>query len=515
MSWKVYLEVFRVISLRVIIGSISHETNTFSNVKTGLEKFKDRTFFLGEDIFQAFDGKRTIGSAFMKVAEEEGIELVPTIWAGATPQGLVTDEAFDYMLGKIVDGIKTAGDIDGVLLHLHGAMVVESFDDPEGQIFKSIRETAGRKIPLVSTLDLHANISKAMVDEADVLVGYDCYPHTDRYDRGLEAAKIMVDILQDKIIPTMTIEKPPMMPSTQRQKTSYYPMNALLDLAHKMEESERVVNVTVAAGYPFADIEHAGMSMVVTTNNDLELAERKAKKLSALAWRLRRDFLAEVVPVPDAVEEAMNLAEGPVVLADHADNPGGGAPCDGTLILRELIEKNAQNAVVALIADPEAVNKAIEAGIGEVITMKIGGKTDKLHGAPLKVTGEVRIISNGKFVSKGPMGTGMEVDLGRSVVLRSGGVDIIITEKRFQPTTLELYRSFGIEPAEKKIIVVKSAVHFRASHEPIAKKIIEVDAPGIHSARLSAFRYRKLRRPIFPLDPEMLGITELKKSLDD
>ncbi|UCD73515.1 MAG: MlrC C-terminal domain-containing protein, partial [Candidatus Bathyarchaeota archaeon] len=183
--------------------------------------------------------------------------------------------------------------------------------------------------------------------------------------------------------------------------------------------------------------------------------------------------------------------------------------------LRELIEKNAQNAVVALIADPEAVNKAIEAGVGKTITMKIGGKTDKLHGAPLKVTGEVRIISNGKFVSKGPMGTGMEVDLGRSIVLRSGGVDIIITEKRFQPTTLELYRSFGIEPAEKKIIVVKSAVHFRASHEPIAKKIIEVDAPGIHSARLSAFRYRKLRRPIFPLDPEMLGITELKKSLED
>jgi len=504
-----------VIGLRVITGSISHETNTFSNVKTGLEKFKERIFLLGEEMFEAFAGKHTICSAFMEVAGEEGFELIPTVWAGATPQGLVTDEAFDYMLGRIIDGIKSAGDVDGVLLHLHGAMVVESHDDPEGYVFKSIREVVGKKVPIISTLDLHANISEIMVGEADVLVGYDCYPHTDRYERGLEAARIMVETLKGRIVPTMAMEKPPMMPSTQRQKTSYYPMNALLDLAHKIEEDDQVVNVTVSAGYPFADIGHVGMSMVVTTNNNLELAKEKAKRLSQLAWRLRRHFLAEVVPVHEAVTEAIRATEGPVVLADHADNPGGGAPCDGTVILEELLNSDAENAVVALIADPEAVDEAITAGKNKTVTMKIGGKTDRLHGRPLEVTGEVRVISDGKFISKGPMGTGMEVNLGRTVVFRSGGVDIIITEKRFQPTTLELYRSLGIEPGEKKILVVKSAVHFRASHESIAKKIIEVDAPGIHSARLSAFRYRKLRRPIFPLDPEMLGITELKKSLSD
>lgn len=504
-----------MIGLRVITGSISHETNTFSNVKTGLEKFKERIFLLGEEMFGAFAGKHTIGSAFMEVAGEAEFELIPTVWAGATPQGLVTDEAFDFMLGRIIDGIKSAGDVDGVLLHLHGAMVVESHDDPEGYVFRAIREVVSKKVPIISTLDLHANISKAMIDEANVLVGYDCYPHTDRYDRGLEAARIMADVLKGRIIPTMVMEKPPMMPSTQRQKTSYYPMDALLNLAHKMEEDEEVINVTVAAGFPFSDIEHAGMSMVVTTNNDLELARDKARELSKLAWNLRRHFLAEVVPVREAVAEAIQAAEGPVILADYADNPGGGAPCDGTAILEELLSKGAENTVLALIADPEAVEKATKAGGDKTVTLKIGGKTDSLHGKPLEVTGEVRVISDGKFTSKGPMGTGMEVNLGRTVVFRSCGIDIIITEKRFQPTTLELYRSLGIEPGEKKIIVVKSAVHFRASHEPIAKKIIEVDAPGIHSARLSAFRYRKLRRPIFPLDPEMLGITELKKSLSD
>ena len=503
------------IGLKIVTGSISHETNTFSNIKTGLDKFRDDTFLLGEEMFDAFAGKRTIGSAFMKVAEEEGFKLIPTIWAGAEPQGLVTDDAFDYMLGIILEGIKSSGSVDGVLLDLHGAMVVESHDDPEGYILKSIRDIVGEKHPIISTLDLHANITKLMIENANVLVGYDYYPHTDCYERGIEAARIMVDVLKGKIIPAMAMEKPPMMPSTQRQKTSYYPMSALIDLAHQIENDERVVNVTVAAGYPFADIEEAGMSMVVTTNNDPELAREKAKELSSLAWRLRRHFLAEVVPVSEAVEEAMQATEWPVVLADHADNPGGGSPCDGTVILRELLSRGAQDAVVCLIADPEAVHTAIKAGVGKTVTMKVGGKVDKLHGEPLEVTGEVKIISDGKFISKGAMGTGMEVNLGRSVLLQSGGVGIILAEKRYQPTTLELYRSLGIEPTEKKILVVKSAVHFRASHEPIAKKIIEVDAPGIHSARLSAFRYRKVRRPIFPIDPEMLGITELKRSLSD
>jgi len=501
--------------LRVITGSISHETNTFSNVKTGLDRFRERLLLEGEEMFEALAGKRTIGSAFLKVAEDRGFDLIPTVWSGATPQGPVTDDAFEYLLGKMIDGIRSAGDIDGILLHLHGAMVTESHDDPEGYIFKSIRSVVGESIPIISTLDLHANISEAMVEEADVLVGYDCYPHTDRYERGLEAAEILAGILTGDITPTMVMDKPPMMPSTQRQKTAYYPMNVLLDLAHKIEEDERIVNVTVAAGYPFADIEHAGMSMVVTSDNDPELAKERASELSSLAWRLRRHFLAEVIPVPEAVEEAVEAESGPVVLADHADNPGGGAPCDGTVLLRELLDRGVENAVVALIADPEAVERAIVGGVGETMTLKIGGKTDKLHGETVEVEGKVRLVSDGRFISKGPMGTGMEVDLGRTVVFRSGGVDIIITTRRYQPTTLELYRSLGIEPSDKKILIVKSAVHFRASHEPIAKKIIEVDAPGIHSARLSAFRYRKLRRPIFPLDPEMLGIVELKRSLSD
>jgi microcystin degradation protein MlrC len=216
-----------------------------------------------------------------------------------------------------------------------------------------------------------------------------------------------------------------------------------------------------------------------------------------------------------AVTEAIASPKGPVVLADHADNPGGGAPCDGTVLLKALIDHGAQNAVLAVMADPEAVQLLIEAGIGSTLTINLGGKTDRLHGSTMQVTGRVKLISDGTFRATGPMATGLESQMGRTVVFTSNGVDIIITEKRIQPTDLELYRSVGIEPAQKQIIAVKSAVHFRASHEPIAHKIIEVDTPGIHSARLSAFQYQKLRRPIFPLDIEFLDIAELKPKFID
>ncbi|MDQ1278832.1 MAG: hypothetical protein QG670_92 [Thermoproteota archaeon] len=500
--------------MRVAIGSISHETNTFSNVLTGFNKFEEN-LYLRADIIMTFKGKHVIASAFINILEAEGFEIIPTVWASATPSGLVTDDAYDHLLAEMTRPIKETSGLDGVLLHLHGAMVTQSHDDPEGDILETIRTIIGNAVPIISTLDLHANVTEKMVRNANVLVGYDTYPHVDGYDRGIEAAKLMVKILQGNLKPSMAMKKPPMILSTQKQKTNYYPMNVLFNLAHKIEDDERIANVTVSGGYPFADLEFAGVTMVVTSNNNLTLAQEKANQLADLAWKLRRDFLADIVPPREAVAEAIASPEGPIVLADHADNPGGGSPCDGTIILKTLLDMKAENAVLAVIADPDAVNKLVKAGIGKTLTIKLGGKTDKLHGPPINVTGTVKLISDGTFLPNGPMSSGLESHLGKTVVFKCSGVDVIVTEKRLQPTDLELYRSLGIDPTKKKIIVVKSAVHFRAAHEPIAKKIIEVDAPGIHSARLSAFKYKKLRRPIYPLDVEMLGIAELKRSFWD
>jgi len=278
-----------------------------------------------------------------------------------------------------------------------------------------------------------------------------------------------------------------------------------------MEKMNGVETITVAQGFPYSDVEFAGMSIIVTTNGDQGLADKCADELKELAWSLRRDFLVnDLVSVTEGIQKVKTDKEGPIILADTGDVSGGGGTCKGTVVLKAILEAGLENGVVAAISDQDAVEKAEEAGVGNEVTMNLGGKVDKLHGEPIQVKGLVKLISDGKFIRKGPMGTGSESEMGRTIVFRIGSVDVIITEKRVHPTDLQLYRSLGIEPTEKKFIVVKSMTHFHASHEPIAKEIVYLDTPGLSSARLAGFGFKKLRRPIFPLDFEMLGIIELK-----
>jgi microcystin degradation protein MlrC len=288
-------------------------------------------------------------------------------------------------------------------------------------------------------------------------------------------------------------------------------MTKLLEEAHRMEQMPGIGVVTVAAGFPWSDIKEAGMSFIVITNDDQKLADALAQELSDLAWSIRRDFLVKPMPVRDALKLVKAAKEGPIVLADIGDNPGGGTPCDGTFVLKAVLDEGLAGGVFGVIWDPSAAAKAAKAGPGKDIEVSLGGHTDKLHGKPLKVKALVKRVSDGKWIVKGLMGTGSETDMGLTAVLRVAGNDLIVTSKRLQPLDLELYRSQGIEPTDAKFIVVKSSVHYRASHEPIAKEVIELDTPGLTSPRLAGFKFRKIRRPIFPLDFEMLGITELKK----
>jgi microcystin degradation protein MlrC len=495
--------------MRIITGTISHETNVLSTIRTDLEQFNRRLLLRGDEVFDHFRGTRTPIGGLMDGCERHGFELIPTVFASATPSGKITDEAFDALLGEILDGIRDAGPIDGVALHLHGAGVSESHDDIEGHVLSEVRRLVGNR-PLVSTFDLHANHTRLMVDSADVLIGYDTYPHIDGYERGLEAIDVMARLLNGSLRPTKAFSQPPMMPALQAQFTGRHPMKALMDRAFEMEEIGGVETITVAAGFPWSDFEDVGLSIIVTTNDDQGLADRCADELSGLVWGLRRDFLVKPTPVREALEKVKEVEEGPIVLADIGDNPGGGAPCDGTVVLKAILETGLEGGVFAVMADPGAVEQAASAGVGNEVTLDLGGKIDALHGTAFRVTGVVRLLSDGRFINKGPMGTGAETDMGRTAVLRIGGVDVIVTEKRLQPTDLELYRSLGIEPTEKRFIVVKSSVHYRAAHEPIAKEVIELDTPGLTSPRLAGFGFKKIRRPIFPLDLEMLGITELK-----
>jgi microcystin degradation protein MlrC len=304
--------------------------------------------------------------------------------------------------------------------------------------------------------------------------------------------------------------KPGMVPTLQAQYTGKFPFNLLVERAHQHEQNEKVLGIWVTGGFPWSDFPDVGMGVIVVTDDDISLAQEIANEISDLAWSMRKEFLANPSPVEAAIQEAMSSEGGPYVIADIGDNPGGGGPCDGTVLLKALIDMNAQNTVFAVMKDPEAVKTAINAGIGKELTLELGGKTDEFHGAPLTVKGTVKMITDGRFMPTGPMSRGLEADIGNTVLLTVGGVDIILTTERIQPTTLAIYRSVGIEPTEKKIVAVKSSVHYRAVHTPIAKKIIEADTPGVTSPRLAGLPFKNLKRPIFPFDVETLGIVELK-----
>jgi microcystin degradation protein MlrC len=489
--------------MRIAIGGISHETNTFSTLKTDLSLFERRGVHGGEALLPAFAGTRTIVGGFLDGARSEGFEAVPTMLAEAAPSGTVTADAFDRLTELLIRELRDAGPIDGVLLELHGAMVAENAQDGDAEILRRVRDVVGT-IPIVGVLDLHANISDAMVALADALVGYDTYPHVDMYERGVEAAAIITRIVRGGLRTACALRKPPLMPPLPKQCTSYEtPMRALIELAHRREQEPGMVSVTVAAGFPYADVPEAGLAVLAISEGDQAQADAVADEIAALAWARRDEFLVRCTPVDDALdiaEAAQDGEAGPVVLADTADNPGAGAPCDGTILLAGLLERGVQNAALGALWDPLAVEICRVAGVGATVELLLGGKTDDMHGVPLTVRGRVRLLSDGRFKNLGPMNTGAETRMGPTAVLQIDGVDVIVTSNRVQALDAGMFRSQGIDPTRKRVLVLKSSVHYRGAFEPLAARVVEVDTPGLSNADLLRYPYRHVRRPIFPLD---------------
>ncbi len=487
--------------MRIATGCIGHETNTFSSVPTSIDDFK-RSYHISDDIISTFRQTSTITGGFIENSEKLGIQIIPLLWTFAMPSGAVEQRAYDTLKGEFLDLLRNARQIDGVFLDLHGAMATEEIEDAEGDLIRSVREIIG-SLPIVVTLDLHANITAEMAEYSDTIIGFDTYPHVDCYDRGVEAAQVIFDIVRGSIRPTMAYRQLPLLTSPPAQCTMKPLMIRVVKQLHALETEPDVVTATLSMGFPFADIRDAGVSVLVTTNGDQQLAEQHADNFAKYIWDMREEFNPNLVSVEEAIEIA-NRSEGhPIVLAEGADNPGGGGPCDGTMILRKFIEADVQDAVIAIIADPESVALAIEAGVGNTVALNVGGKTIPLHGDPVELTGYVKTISDGKYVNKGPMARGVRNSLGQTAVVKVGGVEIILTEHRVQPIDAEVLRSVGIEPRERKLIALKSAVHFRADYTPIAHEILEVDTPGIHSPDLFSYDYQKVRRPIYPLETDV------------
>jgi len=485
--------------VRFFIGMLAHETNTFSSIPTDRRQFEARDLRYGGELLEAYRDTGTCLGGMIGAAAAHGITLAPSLAAAASPAGRVTKEFYAEARDRLLADVRSAGPLDGILLDLHGAMVVDGIDDGEGDLLEAVRAAAG-SLPIAVTLDLHANVTAAMVRAATLLHGYKTYPHVDMDARGREATERLRDVVAGRLRPTVAFRQPAMLPPIAGQLTARGPMRRLYDLADAMERRPGVISVSIFAGFPLADIRDAGLSIYVATDRDQPLADALADELAETAWTHRREFLHTAVPIETAVARALAADGRPIVLADIADNTGGGAAGDTTGILRELLRVGATDTTLACIWDPAAAAACVAAGVGATVTVDVGGKVDATHGPPLSLTGRVRAVSDGRFVHTGPMFRGLAGRLGPTAVLQVDGVKVILITHRWQTLDLEMIRFVGIEPERERILVVKSSIHYRAAFEPIARDIIEVDAPGLSSSNLTRFTFTNVRRPIFPLD---------------
>jgi microcystin degradation protein MlrC len=488
--------------MRIIIAMMKHETNTFSPVPTNLERFArgQAIPYQGVAAYEAYQGTGSGISAFIDLAESEKAEIILPIAANAWPSGPVHDDAYEYICDSICQAVEKG--CDAILLDLHGAMVTQSLEDGEGELLRRIRAITP-DVPIGVALDMHTNLYPEIVDNVTVLAGYQTYPHIDMYETAQRAGQPIFAMLRGEVQPTMAWGNRPMLPHVMRQGSGDSPNRELQARCREIEQ-QGALAVTVFTGFPHADIQNAGLSCVVVTDNDPALAQQLRDELLDFAWCEREAFVYHIEPLADSLAKAQNFDEGPVILLDHYDNAASGGTMDTMTVLKSILDAEFEDVAAFAIFDPEAVQQMIVAGVGQTVTLPLGGKMDMpaigLKGEPLEVTGQVKLISNGQYRNLGPMQKGVLMDMGPTVVLDTGKVEIVLISRHQEPNDLACFLSLGIDPLRKKYLMLKSRIHYRAGFQDIAKEIIECAGVGVCTSDYSLLDFKKVRRPIYPLD---------------
>ena len=490
---------------RIAIGGLIHETHGFAPTPTVLADFQ-QFWHAGQDLVTALEGTRScLGGMIEGIrGKNENWQLLPTFYAAAMPAGVVTAEAYKVLLEELTSRLKEILPVDGLLLHLHGAMITEDTLDAETDIVVRMRQIVGSDVPILVVLDMHGNINPDLAAVADVLLAYDKCPHVDVFDRGLEATTILSSCLQGRIHPVTVVRQPPLLLAPQLTDTADLPLRALHARAQEMEQDDRVVAVSILGGFAYADSPWTGPGVIVVTDDQHDLAEDLAEELCALFMQHKDSASFQALPPSEAVTQALQLPEGPVILVDSADNIGGGTPGDGTDALQAMLAARVVEGTV-VIADPESVALCHAAGTGARLSMRVGGKTDDWHGQPVELNGEVMAISDGIYpceLEEHHFSSfyGDTLDMGPTAWLRVDGVNIVLTARKTPPFDLVQLRGIGIEPEAQQMIVVKAAVAYRTAYLPIAAHVIEMDTAGLCTSNLQRFEYKHLRRPVYPLD---------------
>jgi len=490
-------------TLRAVVAMMEHETNTFSPVPTPLSRFGTPEPPRGDAVLAAFKGTGTGLGGFLDVAIEAGMEIITPIAANASPSGHVQAAAYKAICDAICKAVSAGCDV--CFLDLHGAMVAETTDDGEGTLLKRIREIAP-DLPIAISLDLHANLTQDIIDNCSVLVGYKTYPHIDMYEAVVHSGRVMMRALKGEVKPVMAWGQRPILAQTLRMGHADKPMGPMIEMARK-EEENGLLAVSAFGGFPLADFHDAGLSVVAIADGDKAAAEAACERLLDYAWKERKEWIFHSEPLAETITKAKKITEGPVILLDHADNTASGGTQDTTAVLKEVIDQGLEDVAMFGICDPAAVAEMEVAGVGSEITIDLGGKVampaiGRDEGEPLRVTGRVRAVTDGSFVVTAKMGRGTTEHMGKTAVFETGNVQIVVCSQNVEPFDLGCFRSVGIEPTAKRYLILKSRIHYRAGFAEIARHEIPCNGVGVTSSDNSLFKFEKVRRPIYPLEPD-------------
>jgi microcystin degradation protein MlrC len=480
--------------MRIFSATIATESNTFSPLPTSIEAYKEGVFLRPGE--HPDDAPRMCTAPLWvarRRAKADGFTLIEGSCFACSPSGSTNRADYEMMRDEILGQVKAAMPLDGVLLGLHGAMIAHGYDDVEGDVVERVRAIVGKDCVIGVELDPHCHLTLKRVRLSDIIILYKEFPHTDVVERAEELLTIMLQTIRKQVKPVMSMY--------DCRQISSYPttlplMRGYVDRIKAMEGKDGILSVSVGQCFPYADVPEVTGRILVVADGDKKRADVLATKLGEEFVSMRGKTMPEYLTVDDAISAGIAANARPVVMADPADNAGGGAPSDNTTILRRLIERNVDSAAIGPIWDPIAVRLCFDAGLGAEFALRIGGKIGPTSGAPVDATVTVTGLKRDCWQSFGPT----QVPLGDCACVKVGGVEIVLISNRTQALGLELFRNVGVEPTERRLVVVKSTNHFMAAYGPIAKTVIYVDADGPITRDHRRIPYTKVERPVWPLD---------------
>ncbi|MBN3838767.1 M81 family metallopeptidase [Burkholderia sp. Ac-20349] len=487
--------------MKVFTGALFTETNTFAPMPTSVESFKSRCFFpAGHHPDYMTHGGGPLWAARIR-ARERGWEVVEGLVAAAQPSGKVTRQAYESLRDQLLNDLKDSMPVDMVVLGLHGAMVADGYDDCEGDTLKRIREIVGEKVTVGATLDLHSAFTNEMVQYSDVLIAYKEYPHTDVLERALELVDICAARVEGRRFPVASVVDCNM--AIHGMHTTNEPMSSFVSHMKELEQkNETILSVSLIHGFVYGDVPGMGIKALVYTDDDKRFGDKVALELAQKMIDGRHDFGARPLSIEDALDEAVACPTGPVVLADIADNTGGGAAGDSTFVIRSILKRGLKNVLIGPVWDPVAVRIAFDAGEGSVLNLRIGGKVSPASGEPLDLPVKVhKLITS---FQQGGVAAGTVSEMGDSAFVESDGVFFVLVSLRNQASNIDLFTKFGADISKARLIVVKSSQHFYGSFSKVAAKVVYASSPGALTSDLSELPYKNIKQPKWPFQDDAI-----------